>query len=246
MLDLRRLELLKELDRLGTIAATARAAHLTPSAVSQQLATLSREAGVPLLEPDGRRVRLTAAAQLLLGHVHQVFSALEHAEADLAAFRRGDAGTVRLGAFPSAVASLAVAAMAVLRRSSRLEVHVRETPPETAPDALLARQVDVAVTLTDSAASVDENDPRLSTEFLMDDPLDLALPADHRLAGQHEVSMTDLADEDWILGPPGTGCWRMSTDSKSSPTSALLILGPYVNPAKHRMRYSHDLTAMIS
>ena len=103
MIDVRKLEILRELDRCGTIAATALAVHLTPSAVSQQLATLSREAGTPMLEPDGRRVRLTEAAQLLLSHAHQIFTHLEHAESDLAAFRRGDAGTVRLGTFSSAV-----------------------------------------------------------------------------------------------------------------------------------------------
>ena len=108
MIDVRKLEILRELDRCGTIAATALAVHLTPSAVSQQLAALSREAGTPMLEPDGRRVRLTEAAQLLLSHAHQIFTHLEHAESDLAAFRRGDAGTVRLGTFSSAVKALAV------------------------------------------------------------------------------------------------------------------------------------------
>ena len=56
-----------------------------------------------MLEPDGRRVRLTEAARLLLSHAHAIFTHLEHAESDLAAFRRGDAGTVRLGTFSSAV-----------------------------------------------------------------------------------------------------------------------------------------------
>lgn len=100
MIDVRRLEILRELARCGTIAATAEAVYLTPSAVSQQMAALSREAGTAMLEPDGRRVRLTAAAQMLLRHAHEIFTHLEHAEADLAAFRRGDAGTVRLGSFP--------------------------------------------------------------------------------------------------------------------------------------------------
>ncbi|MTD13586.1 LysR family transcriptional regulator [Nakamurella sp. YIM 132087] len=211
MIDVRRLQLLRELDRCGTIAATAAAVHLTPSAVSQQLAALSKEAGVPMLEPDGRRVRLTAAAQLLLSHAHQVFSHLEHAEADLAAFRRGDAGTVRLGAFATAISALAVPAMADLARDSRLEVHIRETQPEGATDALMARAVDVAVTLTGIEGSVNEEDPRIAVSRLMDDKLDIALPADHPLAqGSDEVSLDDLAEENWILNVPGTPCWKIA------------------------------------
>ena len=137
MIDVRKLEILRELDRCGTIAATAAAVHLTPSAVSQQLATLSREAGTPMLEPDGRRVRLTEAAQLLLSHAHQIFTHLEHAESDLAAFRRGDAGTVRLGTFSSAVKAIAVPVISDLATRTKLRVEIREVEPEDALDALL-------------------------------------------------------------------------------------------------------------
>src|ERR1700712_4062378 len=135
MIDVRRLEILRELDRCGTIAATAEVVHLTPSAVSQQLAALSREAGTPMLEPDGRRVRLTAAADLLLRHAHEVFTHLEAAESDLAAFRRGDAGVVRLGAFPTAIRGVVVPVLAELR-GSRLELQIREVQPEHTVDAL--------------------------------------------------------------------------------------------------------------
>jgi DNA-binding transcriptional LysR family regulator len=211
MIDLRRLELLRELDRCGTIAATAAAVHLTPSAVSQQLASLSREAGVPMLEPDGRRVRLTAAAQLLLGHAHEVFTHLEHAEADLASFRRGDAGTVRLGAFATAISGLAVPAMALLAKESRLSVRIRETQPEGVVDALLSRAVDVAVALDTADGSGAIDDSRLVTEPLMDDKMDVALPLDHPLATAATVDLGALVDEDWILNLPGTPCSRIAT-----------------------------------
>ena len=161
MIDVRKLEILRELDRCGTIAATALAVHLTPSAVSQQLATLSREAGTPMLEPDGRRVRLTEAAQLLLSHAHQIFTHLEHAESDLAAFRRGDAGTVRVGTFSSAVKALAVPLISDLATRSRLRVEIREVEPEEAIDALLSRTVDVSMTLASSELLPNENDQRL-------------------------------------------------------------------------------------
>ena len=206
MIDLRRLEILRELDRCGTIAATAESVHLTPSAVSQQMAALSREAGTPMLEPDGRRVRLTAAAELLLRHAHEVFTHLEHAESDLAAFRRGDAGVVRLGAFPTAIRGIAVPALISLR-STRLEVQIREVQPEHTVDALLGRTVDLAVTLTGGAEVLGAEDPRLIDEHLIDDVMDVALPAGHRLAHQRSVDLGELSDEDWITHMPGVPCW---------------------------------------
>lgn len=206
MIDLRRLEILRELARCGTIAATAEAVHLTPSAVSQQMAALSREAGTPMLEPDGRRVRLTAAAELLLRHAHEVFTHLEHAESDLAAFRRGDAGVVRLGAFPTAIRGVAVPVLSRLSRT-RLEVQIREVQPEHTVDALLGRTVDLAVTLTGGTEVEGADDPRLAGEHLIDDIMDVALPLGHRLAHQQSVDLRELADEDWITNMPGVPCW---------------------------------------
>jgi DNA-binding transcriptional LysR family regulator len=213
MIDVRKLEILRELSRCGTIAATAAAVHLTPSAVSQQMAALSREAGTAMLEPDGRRVRLTEAAQLLLSHAHQIFTHLEHAESDLAAFRRGDAGTVRLGTFSSAVKALAVPVISDLAAQSRLRVEIREVEPEEAFDFLLARTVDVSMTLASSDFLPNEDDKRLYTEHLLDDIEDVALPFDHPLAGNAEIDLADLADADWILARPGVPCWQLARDA---------------------------------
>ena len=85
MLDVRRLRLLRELNRRGTVTAVAEALAYTPSAVSQQLATLEREAGVPLMERHGRRLRLTDAGRGLVEHADAVIARLELAEAELAA-----------------------------------------------------------------------------------------------------------------------------------------------------------------
>src|ERR1700712_2946476 len=213
MIDVRKLEILRELSRCGTIAATAAAVHLTPSAVSQQMAALSREAGTAMLEPDGRRVRLTEAAQLLLSHAHQIFTHLEHAESDLAAFRRGDAGTVRLGTFSSAVKALAVPVISDLARRTKLRAEVRDGEPGDAIHALLARTVDVSLTLASSELLPGENDQRLHTEHLLDDIEDVALPFDHPLAGQSEIELSDLADADWILACPGVPCWRLTLEA---------------------------------
>src|SRR5213596_3203191 len=96
MLELRRLRLLRELDARGTIAAVADALQFTPSAVSQQLAMLEREAGVTLLEPAGRGVRLTDAALVLVEHAEQLLDGAARAEADLAAAAGTVAGRARI------------------------------------------------------------------------------------------------------------------------------------------------------
>src|SRR5213592_1377676 len=100
--DPRRLELLLELSRLGSMRAVAETMHVTTSTVSQQIAVLAREAGAPLLEPDGRRVRLTPAGRRLADHAVTVLAALEAARADLdpTAAPRGE---VRVAAFATAV-----------------------------------------------------------------------------------------------------------------------------------------------
>src|SRR5919109_2361049 len=114
MLELRRLRLLSELARRGTIAEVAKVVGYSPSAVSQSLAQLEREAGAPLLERDGRRVRLTGAARSLVERTDRVLAELDAAEADLAAEHGAVRGDLILGAFPSAAAGLVVPAVHAL------------------------------------------------------------------------------------------------------------------------------------
>src|SRR6186713_3161075 len=118
MLELRRLRLLSELHERGTIAAVAEALQFTPSAVSQQLAVLEREAGVPLLERAGRGVRLTDAGLVLANHVEALLERVELAESDLAAVSGKVGGRARIASFQSAAFHLAVPAMRSLAREA--------------------------------------------------------------------------------------------------------------------------------
>src|SRR6202000_327885 len=114
--DWRKLRLLHELDRRGTIAATAEALHLTASAVSQQLAGLSRDIGVPLLERRGRTVVLTGQARLLLAHAEGMRAIAERTPAALDAWEDGTVGHVRVGALATAIGALVGPAIVQLRR----------------------------------------------------------------------------------------------------------------------------------
>src|SRR3954453_23533378 len=147
MMDVNRLRLLLELSRRGTITAVAEALTYPPSAVSQQLAVLEREAGVPLLERAGRRVALTPAGVVLSRYAESVVAVLEEAESALAATRERLAGPLRIGAFPTAARTVLPAALVTLGRDHPgLELMVTELDPSALPDALRSGVVDVAIT----------------------------------------------------------------------------------------------------
>lgn len=214
MLDVRRLRLLRELARRGTIAAVAEALTFSPSAVSQQLAVLEREAGLPLLERTGRRVRLTPAGQHLVGHAEAVLERLEQAESDLAEARGGLAGALRIGAFPTATRAIVPAALTALaRRHPGLEPMVRETDPAAVAHALRSGDLDVAlVHAYDFVPAAHE--PGLATEPLYGEAMYLAAPA----AGAPETPPGDdqdavlrrHAEDPWITATPGTLCHAMT------------------------------------
>jgi DNA-binding transcriptional LysR family regulator len=213
MLDLRRLRLLYELNERGTIAAVADALRFTPSAVSQQLAVLEREAGVDLLERAGRGVRLTDAALVLVEHARALLDRADLAEAELAAAVGSVAGRGRIAAFQSGALRLAAPAMHALAREARaLRCELVEAEPEQALPALALGDVDLV--LADEwphrpharPAGVDRDD-------LHRDPVWVVLPEGHPSARRHElaVPLTELAGEVWTTGHRGTAWEEMTT-----------------------------------
>lgn len=204
MLDVRRLRLLRDLAHLGTIAAVAEAHAYTPSAVSQQLAALQREAGVALLEHVGRRVSLTPAGTALVQHTETILAALEAATATLAAARAGLLGTIRIGAFPSAVRTLLPAALVTLGRDHpALDLMVTELDPIDMPAALRDRRLDVAL-LHDYDIAPAEPDPTVDSVALLEETVFLAVGAGPQAEAGDPIAATRHAE--WIAGTPGTLC----------------------------------------
>ncbi|MEV6675408.1 LysR family transcriptional regulator [Streptomyces erythrochromogenes] len=202
--DIKKLRILRTLAERGTVTATAEALHMTPSAVSQQLTNLARQLGVALLEAQGRRVRLTDAAHLVLRHAEEVFAQLERADAELAGYLAGDAGEVRVGAFSTAVPALVVPAVAELRKAHpAVEVRVRETEAAESYELLSAGGVDLALSLAAHAPTA--RDRRFTRVTLMEDPLDVALPPGHPLRDAADLRLADLSGDPWIYG--GSGPW---------------------------------------
>lgn len=209
MVDLRRLRTLREVAARGTIAAAADALHLTPSAASQQLAALEKEIGRPLLEPAGRTVRLTAAAEVLLRRADAIFAELEQLDADLAAEAGGTAGLLRIGSFASGIIAL-IAPTAVALRDSRpdLRLEVIDVEAPYALEQLDRHELDVVVSMESGHAPA-HGDPRYARLDLLSDPMDVALPSTHPLAQGvpgEPIALGSLAQEAFVLPPSDWSC----------------------------------------
>jgi DNA-binding transcriptional LysR family regulator len=208
MLDVRKLLLLRELAHRATIAAVAQALCYTPSAVSQQLAALEREAGVPLLQRTGRRVTLTPAGAALAGQTEEILALLERAAAGLAAARTGLAGPLRIGAFPTAMRTILPAALVALGRDHPgLELMVTELDPAAVPDALRSGALDVALVHEYDYVPA-QGDPALDTEPLLEEAIYLASAGPPPAAGEDPVG--SHRDSPWIMASPGTLCHTMA------------------------------------
>ncbi|MEN3283367.1 MAG: hypothetical protein V7607_4507 [Solirubrobacteraceae bacterium] len=207
------MRLLQELRERGTIAATAAALHLTPSAVSQQLRVLSREVGAPLLVRNGRGVRLTPQAHVLLEHAVRVNAQLERARADLAAHGHGELGRLVIGAFATAIRGpIARAAVSLRRDLPLLEVGVVEIEAPDCLSALLAGDLDIAVTV-DYRGGPSRRDARFHRVELLIDPFDAVLPDSHTAARNPTLELAELAEERWIVGA-GTGpCYEVTASA---------------------------------
>jgi DNA-binding transcriptional LysR family regulator len=205
MLDVRRLRLLRELALRGTIASVAEALSFSPSAVSQQLSALEREAGVPLLERTGRSVRLTPAGQTLVGHAEAVLARLERAEADLVDVRDGLSGPVRIGAFPSATRAIVPGALrALAAEHPGLVPMVLEVDPADVGDALRAGELDVAL-VHDYDFVPFPTEPGIDDEPLCAEAMYLA-----STTPPTEPGLAAWRDAPWIVASPGTRCHAMT------------------------------------
>lgn len=204
--DTRRLRLLLELSRRGSMREVAEELHVTTSTVSQQLAVLAREAGAVLIEPDGRRVRLTPAGRRLAEHAVTILAAVDAARLDLEPGAE-PAGTLRVAGFASAVRrSLLpiVADLAVRHPQVRLLIHEHE-PAEVF--ALLATdKIDLALTYGYNLAPA-TFDPSVDPVPLWSTAWGLAVPAGAALTGEPADAVRTFAafrEHDWIVNSRNT------------------------------------------
>ncbi len=226
--DLRRLRFLREFEERGTLAAVAVALGYSPSAVSQQLTLLEKDAGTPLFEKAGRGVRLTDAGRLLARHARVLLTAAEAAEADLAALSSAVRGTVRAGGLQSAARRFLVPAVARLATEHpQVRLELFELELEQALPGLRLGAVDLVIG--------DEYDghprPRpagLRFTVLHDEPVTVVLLAAHPLAARGgPVAIAELRSAVWAASAEGTGHHAMVVGTCRS-------LGGYEPDLRHR------------
>jgi DNA-binding transcriptional LysR family regulator len=205
MLELRRLRILHALAQHRTVAATAAALHLTGPAVSQHLAALEREAGVPLLEKQGRTLTFTPAGRLLLSHAEVILDDLAAAESALAAAAgTGGPATVRVAAFASAARRLLPRAWA-----GPVSLRLVEQEPDAALESLRRQEVEIAVVHSYSLLPRDIP-PRCDERPLLADPVWLAAdPALSGLSDGEPARLADFADRPWLVPSADLSCYEM-------------------------------------
>ncbi|MCS5722439.1 LysR family transcriptional regulator [Herbiconiux sp. CPCC 203407] len=223
-MDVRRLELLRELAERGSITEVARATHRTPSAVSQQLRVLEREAGLPLTEKAGRGIVLTDAGRALARSAADVAVAIEHATALWDEFRNDPTGEVSLATFPTGGQMLLPGVMRRLEAVGGLTLHCSDRDPESDDFPALTSDFDIVLAHSASSAAANWQASEIAAVKLMTEPLDIALPPGHPLAEKEELLPEDLIGENWIGVPWGYPFERTILDISQAAGSPMNVV----------------------
>ena len=204
LVDVRRLEMLLELSRLGSMREVAEELHTTTSTVSQQIAALARDVGTPLVEPDGRRVRLTPAGQRLADHAVTILAAVDAARLDLDP-RADPAGTVRVAGFATAVRRSLMPVLHELAETlPAVRMLIREHEPFEAYDLLRRDDVDLALTYDYDLAPA-AFDRAFETRPLWSAPWYLGVPAgEPRPRGRATEVFRRFGGHDWVVNSRNT------------------------------------------
>jgi len=208
MLNLSRLRVLCEVVSRGSFSAAAESLSYTQSAVSQAIARLEAETGAALVVRDRRRVRPTAAGATLVEHADAIFAQVEAAEADLDAVLGVRGGRLRVASFPSAGATLMPLAVATFRhRHPDVALTLAEGEPEEIAPRLRAGEFDLAL-LFEFPDTRERPGVGLRNVTLLDDPMHVALPAEHPLAEKPALTLADLRGEHWVQTSASSPCAR--------------------------------------
>ena len=203
MIEVRRLRVLRALADHGTVTAAAEVLHLTPSAVSQQLAALESEVGQELLERRGRRVAITSAGRLLLSHADTILTEVERAEDAMTLYANGTTGEVRIAAFATAISLLVAPTLPVLRESvPGLRLSISDAEGHQAIARLLDSEIDLAIAV-EHRGSPRPDDERLARIPLYAEPFVAVVHRSHPAASAAAIDLTALSSNDWVMTSVG-------------------------------------------
>jgi DNA-binding transcriptional LysR family regulator len=202
MLNVQRLRILLELKHRGTLTEVASALNYSPSAISQHLAALSAEVGAPLIEPVGRRVRLTSHAELLVAHAGVLLEQMEQAEAELAESLAGSRGTVRVATFQTAFLSLLPSLMTSLAGHPNVRLDVVHVQPDSGFTALAVHDCDLLIGEEYPGLPLPRSSD-VELAHLWDDPMRLLIPHDWATTSAGQGRLRSYGDRPWVMEPIG-------------------------------------------
>lgn len=200
-MDLRRLRILRELADRGTVAATADAINITPSAVSQQLKVLQDEVGVVLVRREGRGVKLTEAGLAMAAAAAEVSTAMERAQATVDFYRKGWQTQIRAAFFPSSAEMFLPGLLYRIKEISGLQFEAFHEDPMVSGFVPLTADYDFVVAHSSPGDSFSQ--PGIVVVPLLKEPLDVAMPTTHPLAAKAGLTPEDVIDYSWIGVPEG-------------------------------------------
>jgi DNA-binding transcriptional LysR family regulator len=208
MLNPQRLRAFREVAHRGSFSAAADSLSYTQSAVSQSIAALEADMGVTLLERDRRGARPTRSGEALLTHADAILARLDAAEAEVAAIAGLRGGRLAMASFPTAGATIMPLAVATFRAAHpEVSLSLAEGEPEEIAPRLRAGEFDLAL-LFEFEGVTEELGPGLRRIDLLEDPMYLALPIDHRLADVPRIRLQDLSEESWVQTSAESPCAR--------------------------------------
>jgi DNA-binding transcriptional LysR family regulator len=208
MLNVGRLRVLREVAARGSFSEAADALSYTQSAVSQAIATLEAELGVRVIERDRRAVRPTAAGAALIDRAETILAQLDAAEEEVAAIAGARGGRLRMASFPTAGATLMPLAIATFRASHPdVELSLAEGEPEEIVPRLRGGEFDL-VLLFEFRGVSERLGAGMRRFDLLEDPMRLALPTGHPLAGRERIGLAELSGESWVQTSVASPCAR--------------------------------------
>lgn len=207
MVSMSTLQTLSELRRHGSVHAAAKVMHLAPSSVSQRIKALSEECGMTLFERQGRGGRLTEEGRATAELADKVVLMWERGLLNIrSGTRPSNRRTIRIGAFPSALAACVLPAAARLRRQQQFHVELLEVDPLEAASLVEHAQLDAALTLGEILDGDLTMDPRLTHRTLWREPFALVLPKAYAAMGTRPTSIRGYSGLPWVLPRRGSAC----------------------------------------
>jgi DNA-binding transcriptional LysR family regulator len=236
-MELRHLEVVREVVETGSVTAAAQILHCTPSAISQQLHAAERAAGTALFEKDGRGLRATDSGRALAAAAIDVAVAVERAQAACDEYADRPTGTVRVSAFQSAAELLFPRLLDGMARHDGIVVECAEEDVAQDEFPSVTARADIVVSHR-PRRSPPWAAPGIRAAMLLHEPLDVALPATHPLAGQPDVTAADLAAEPWIAVQPGFPIANVLAELEARAGTAFTI--------RHRINDFHVTEALVA